>query len=117
MVTISKKDFVKYLKQIQKGLKKREKFDNAMAEFNTSFFVSNLGDEWLDTATELLELAVGDKDDGHGTMISWFLYEDVEKTIFFSPHSKYNNTDQEIAVDVSTPGKLCDYFVKYGGDD
>ena len=42
MVTISKNDFVKYLKQIQKGLKRREKFDDAMAEFNTSFFVSNL---------------------------------------------------------------------------
>ena len=32
MVTISKKDFVKYLKQIQKGLKRREKFDDAMAK-------------------------------------------------------------------------------------
>lgn len=117
MVTISKKDFVKYLKQIQKGLKRREKFDDAMAEFNTSFFVSNLGDEWLDAATELLELAVGDKDDGHGTMISWFLYEDVEKKVFFAPHTRYNNTDKEIAVDVSTPERLYNYFVKYGGDE
>lgn len=114
MVTISKELFVTSLNKIKEGLDKRHEFDDLMEKFSDSFFVSTLGEEWLTTATELLSFAVGDKDDGHGTMLEWFLYEDVEKKIFLTPNSKYNTTDKEIEIDVSTPELLYDYFLKYG---
>lgn len=114
MVTISKELFVNSLNKIQEGLDKRHEFDDLMEKFSDSYYVSTLGEEWLTVATELLCNAVGDKDEGHGTMIDWFLYEDVDKKIFLSPNSKYNQTNKEIEIDVSTPELLYDYFVKYG---
>ena len=40
-------EFVNYINLIEKGLEQRRKFDKAMTEFNTSFFVSNIGEDWL----------------------------------------------------------------------
>lgn len=113
-IKISKEDFVANLLLIQKGLEKSENFDKAMSDFTDSYFVNSIGVDWLTASTNLLSLSVGDTDDGHGTMIEWFLYEDVDKKIYLSPNSKYNKTDKEIEIDVSTPELLYDYFVKYG---
>lgn len=117
MVTISKELFVKSLTNIQKGLERSQTFDSAMEQFSDSYFMCNVGAEWLETAIELLCVAVNDKDDGYGTMIEWFLYEDVEKKVYFDPHTKYNDTDEELVVDLSTPELLYDYFAKYGDND
>lgn len=106
MVTISKELFVKSIKQIQQGIQERNKFDEAMSKINSSYFVSTIGNDWLYTAIELLCNSVGDKSDEFGTVIEWFLFEGAKKEIII---------DQNTVIDVSTPEKLYDYFVLYGG--
>ena len=117
MITISKEKFVKALTNIEKGLDERHEFSTAMEKFSDSYYVCNLCDAWLNTAISLLEDAVGDKESEYSSMISWYLFEMVDKKIYLSPHSKYNDTDKEIEIDVSTPEALYDYFVKYGDND
>ena len=82
MVSISKEKFVEALTNIEKGIEKRDKFNDAIEQFCDSYVVLNIGEEWLNTALSLLEEAVGDKDNGYGTMISWYLFEGVEKKIY-----------------------------------
>lgn len=117
MITISKEKFVESLNNIQKGLDERHEFSTAMEKFSDSYYVCNLCDVWLNTAISLLEEAVGDKEDAYGSMIGWYLFEMTDKVIYLSPNSKYNDTDKEVEVDVSTPELLYDYFVKYGDND
>ena len=114
MVLISKEDFVNAITDIQEELKRREEFDEAIGKINDSFFVCTIGEKWLNLSLKLLSAAVGDKGDKYGTMLEWYLFEDVDKQVSFSPNSKYNPSNEELVVDCSTPERLYDYFVKYG---
>lgn len=113
MLKITKEQFVKAIDAIQKGLQRRCDFDNAMQKINTSFFVSDIGNEWLHTAIELLEVAVGDKDYGYGTTISWYLFEKVEKVITIREDNG-KVLESPVVMDCSTPEALYDYFERYG---
>lgn len=117
MMKISKELFVKTMNEIQEGLKEKEEFNNAMEKFTDTFYSSTIGSKWLEALTNLLSDLVGDRDDGYGTMIDWFLFENVEKKIYFKAKSKFNDTDEEIEIDVSTPELLYDYFEKYCNND
>ena len=97
---------MKSINNIQNGIKERNEFDKAMVKINSSYFVSTIGNDWLYTAIELLCHSVGDKSDEFGTIIEWFLFESVEKKI---------TVNKNTVIDVSTPEKLYDYFVLYGG--
>ena len=85
---------LKSLNDIQKGLKKRTELGKALEKFCDSYVVLNIGNEWLNTALHLLEQAVGDEEGEYGSMISWWLYESVDKKIYISPNSKLNNTEK-----------------------
>ena len=115
MLAISKEKFVNALNSIQKGLCKREEFNNALDKTGDGFFVCTIGEDWLTTLLDLLSELVGDKNYGYGTTLEWFLFEDVKKEIIISPNSPLNNSDEKIIVDCSTPELLYDYFDKYGG--
>jgi hypothetical protein len=117
MVKISKELFVEMIEEIQKGLNKKEEFNDAMEKFTSTYFASTVGNEWLEALLKLLADNVGDKDDGYGTMIEWFIYEDVEKKVYLAPNSKFNSSNQELEIDVSTPELLYDYFVMFGEND
>lgn len=106
---IRRKQFVSILESIQKGLEKRDKFSSAMEEISDSYFVCELGNEWLNASIMLLEKAVEDKNE----TISWWLLEDVEKVIYIPPGHPDNPQGQEIPVQVDTPDRLYSYFQQY----
>ena len=100
---LSEFEFVYYINLIQDGLNQRRKFDEAMSEFNTSFFVSNIGEDWLKGLIMLLETVMDDKPGKNGSYISWWLFESniVDKKIIITDNFG-NNTE----IDVSTPELL-----------
>ena len=113
-LNISKEEFVNALNNIQKGIKQQKEFNDAMEKFSDGFFVSTIGNDFLNTAIKLLEIAVGDEDVPHiGSTISWWLFEDVDKIISITPLSKHNKTDKDIEVDCTTPEQLYEYFQKW----
>lgn len=106
---IGRKQFVNILESIQKGLEKRDKFSDAMEEISDSYFVCELGNEWLHSTIVLLEKAVKDKSE----TISWWLWEDVEKVIYIPPEHPDNPFGKELKVKVDTPDRLYSYFKQY----
>jgi hypothetical protein len=111
---ISKEEFVNALNNIQKGLKEQKEFNDAMGKFSDGFFVSTIGNDFLNTAIRLLEIAVDDEDIPQvGSTISWWLFENVDKVITITPSSKHNKTNKDIEVDCTTPEQLYDYFQKW----
>lgn len=111
---ISKEEFVKALNDIKKGLERRDKFNDAIEDATDTFFICNIGDEFLNTAIHLLEIAVNDKEIPQvGTTISWWLFENVEKKITISEISPLNTQNEPIVVDCTTPEQLYDYFLNW----
>ena len=102
-------EFVYYINLIQNGLNQRDKFDRAMSEFNTSFFVSNIGEDWLNGLIMLLETVMDDKPGKNGSYISWWLFESniVGKKLIVTDEK---GEDSEIAV--STPELLYKWLVE-----
>lgn len=106
---LSESEFVNYINLIEKGLQQRDKFDKAMTEFNTSFFVSNIGEDWLNGLIMLLETVMDDKPGKNGSYISWWLFESniVDKKLIITDE---NGDDSE--VDLSTPELLYKWLVE-----
>lgn len=106
---LSEFEFVYYINLIQDGLNQRRKFDRAMSEFNTSFFVSNIGEDWLKGLIMLLETVMDDKPGKNGSYISWWLFESntVDKKLIITDE---NNNDSEL--DVSTPELLYKWLIR-----
>lgn len=110
MIKASKKLFVTSLKAIQEGLERREKLDKAFSEACDSFFVCNVGEEWLNQLITILEYLMEDfPDKKYGSMISWWLFENVDKKIW------WEESDQKIERDLTTPEALYDYLVEKAG--
>ena len=93
---LNQRDFVSFIRAIKKEDKRLEKLGKNLG---------TLGDGWIVVDNPLtysivsfLERAMGDKFD----IISWWLWEDVEKIIY----------DNNKKIDVSTPQKLYKYLVK-----
>lgn len=106
---LSESEFVNYINLIEKGLEQRNKFDKAMSEFNTSFFVSNIGEDWLNGLITLLETVMDDKPGKNGSYINWWLFESniVDKKLIITDE---NGDDSE--VDLSTPELLYKWLVE-----
>lgn len=106
---LSEFEFVYYINLIQNGLNQRRKFDEAMSEFNTSFFVSNIGEDWLKGLIMLLETVMDDEPGKNGSYISWWLFESntVDKKLIITDE---NNNNSEL--DVSTPELLYKWLVE-----
>ena len=105
---LSESEFVNYINLIEKGLEQRDKFDKAMSEFNTSFFVSNIGEDWLNGLINLLETVMDDRPGKNGSYISWWLFESniVDKKLIVT-----NEDGDDSEVDVSTPELLYKWLV------
>ena len=112
MVKISEELFVDTVEAIKKGLAERDEFDKAMTKFSDGFFISNIGNTWLDTLLILLEDAVGDERHvKYGSVLEWWLYETkVEKVLYLSPEHQKNPTNEEFTIQVETPQQLYRYF-------
>lgn len=102
---LSKYELVHYINLIQSGLEQRRRFDKAMTEFNTSFFVSNIGEDWLKGLIMLLETVMKDPPGKNGSYIDWWLF-DNNRTLIITGE---DGNDTEL--DVSTPEALYNYLV------
>lgn len=104
---LSEFEFVYYINLIQDGLQQRRKFDAAMSEFNTSFFVSNIGEDWLKGLVMLLETVMSDEPGKNGSYISWWLFNSdiVDKIITITEE---DGTSYEIPV--KTPHQLYKFL-------
>ena len=104
---LSEYEFITALDYITKGLEQRDKFDKAMSEFNTSFYVTNIGDDWLTGLIFLLEIAMNDPPGKNGSYISWWLFESniVDKKLIVT-----DNVGNDMEIDVSTPELLYKYL-------
>ena len=99
---LSEFEFVYYINKIQDGLRQRRNFDKAMTEFNTSFFVSNIGEDWLNGFINLLETVMDDKPGKNGSYISWWLFDgrtDRQLTLT-------DKNGDSTSIDLSTPELL-----------
>lgn len=115
MVKISRELFVETLAAIKKGLEQRDQIDKALSQFSDSYVITNIGDDWLHALTNLLENVVDDNPQmKYGTMIEWWLYENiVPKVIYLQPHHPKNTTGEELEIPVETPEQLYEYFLLY----
>ena len=99
---LSESEFVNYINLIEKGLEQRRKFDKAMTEFNTSFFVSNIGEDWLNGLVALLETVMDDKPGKYGSYISWWLFDNRTNRRLILADENEGST----SIDLSTPELL-----------
>lgn len=110
MKILSKELFVETLKAIKTGYERRNKFESAITEFNDAYFICNIGDEWLNQLVLLLEQLMNDENNPkYGTTISWWLWEDVDKKIWWEVDG------QKFEKDLTTPEALYDYLVEKAG--
>lgn len=114
-VKISRELFVETLEAIKKGLEQRNQVDKAFSQFSDSYFISNIGNDWLDALTKLLEDAVGDEvSPKYGSTITWWLYEDITpKVIYLQSEHPKNTTGEELEIPVETSEQLYEYFLIY----
>ena len=111
MIDISEELFVETLEAIKKGIEERNEFNETIEKFSDGFVVFTLGDAWLNALIKLLETIVDDVDDKvFGSVLSWWLFEDVDKVIYLPPDHPSNPTAVEFAVSVATPQELYRYY-------
>lgn len=105
MIKLDKDTFVSCINAIQVGLEKRNKFDDAIAAFSESYFICNVGDEWLNSLLGLLEKLMDDlPSKKYSSVIQWWLWED--KTLLIE------EDDKTIERVLATPELLYDYLVE-----
>ena len=114
MVKISEELFVSTIKAIVTGLDEHCEFDKMMYKFSDGYFVSNIGNTWLNALIRLLEELVEDEvTPTYGSTISWWLFDTSEKIIYISPEHPKNTTGNELTICVETPEQLYNYFALY----
>lgn len=105
---LSEFEFVYYINKIQDGLRQKRKFDEAMTEFNTSFFVSNIGEDWLNVSLLLLETIMNDKPGKNGSYISWWLFDGrTDRQLILT-----DENGDSTSIDLSTPELLYKWLVE-----
>lgn len=99
--------FIETLDAIRAGLARRYDFGQALSATCDSWFVCNLGDEWLRQLIKLLEYSMDDHPTTkYDSIIGWWLFDNGEKKIWWEEVGK------TIEQDLSTPGALYDYLVE-----
>jgi hypothetical protein len=107
---ISKECFLKTITGIKEGLEQRDKFDKTMSEFTSTWFVSELGESWLNSILDLLEEIFNDHPTPkYDSMIRWWLFGRADKKIWWEEDGK------TVEKDLSTPEALYDYLVEKAG--
>ena len=95
---MTKELFVKRLQLIQNFRSQQETIGKFMEKFIDGWAIVTFGDYLIDEIIEMIieAMKIEDKE-----LISWWLYEDVEKIIYFN----------KAEIDVGTPEKLYDYII------
>ena len=98
---ISKKTFVEVLKLIKEQSKVYEKVNDALELISDSYVMVGTKDKNLDALLMVLSEVFDDKENG---WISWWLWEDVEKYVY------YENPKRKKSV--KTTEKLYDFLIE-----
>lgn len=110
MKPLNKELFVQTLKVIKEGYERRNKFNDAISDICSSWFVCNVGEEWLKQLITLLEYLMEDEPSSKSSsIIDWWLFEKVDKKIWWEENG------QKIERDLTTPEALYDYLVEEAG--
>ena len=102
---ISKKEFVKIMRLIQNFHSEQDTISAFIKKITHDFIVVDIGDCLIDTIINLLNMNMGIQDT---ELLDWWLYEDVNKMIWF---------DDGTQVEVETPEQLYDYIIRYESDN
>lgn len=93
---ISKKNFVRIIKNIQEQHKIDLEISDALQKVCGSYVIFNTENLIYNSLHQLLEEVFNDED-----YIGWWLYENVDKKIYI---------DEEV-IDVSTPERFYDFLI------
>ena len=97
---ISREEFTKIMQLIQNFMSEQDTLSALIEKLTDGYCVVSFGDYLIDKIIDLLNLNMGIKDKD---LIYWWLYEDVNKIIYFSDRHVY----------VETLDQLYDYIIKY----
>lgn len=100
---ISKEDYCNMVKQIQSYNKEIYEFSECMQKFSNTYYLSTIGSNLCSALVELLSKLTNDYcgNTYNDTLLSWWLYEDVEKKIY---------NDDNSFIDVTNIEDLYDYL-------
>ena len=75
--------------------------------FSESWYICNIGEEWLNQLIKVLEHNMDDHPSKkYDSMIGWWLFEDTDKIIW------WEKDGQKFEKDLTTPEALYDYLVE-----
>lgn len=97
---ISREEFIKTIQLIQNFHSEQDTISTLMEKITDGYCVVSFGNYLIDKVIDLLNLNTGVKDKD---LISWWLYEEVDKIIWVC--------DEEIKVE--TLDQLYNYIIKY----
>lgn len=104
---VSKELFIETLEVIKTGLERRNTFDQALGDVSDSWFVCNIGDEWLKQLVKMLEYSMDDHPTPkYDSIIGWWLFDRGEKKIWWEESGK------TIEKDLTSSDALYDYLVE-----
>ena len=105
-IKISKIDFINLITKMQERDKKISKVADGLEELIDGYACININSEVDAAIISLLETLTGDTDE----IISWWLYEDVEKNITITNQSSVNCTNEDVLVNIETIDDLYEYL-------
>lgn len=98
---IKKETFVHAIETIKKQDELTDKLNELYCQLNPGFYAMSFNGLLLEAILSILEETMEDI----GSAISWWLYEDVDRTV------SWDEDGQEVSVTLSTPEDLYDYLV------
>lgn len=98
---IKKDTFVHAINAIRKQDELTSKLNELYCQLNPGHYAMSFDGLLLESILSILEETMEDI----GSAISWWLYEDVEKTI------SWKENGHEVSITVSTPEELYDYLI------
>lgn len=99
---LSKEVFCRAIKNIKEQQARTSEFNDALDKICDGFPVFDVNNLYLESLLEVLKESMNDIDD----YISWWLYEDVEKTVWVTKDNK------TITYNLNTPEDLYDFLTK-----
>ena len=112
---ITKKEFYKFISSYQEFYNGLERFERAITgkKFTCNLFET----DWGDAVGRMLDAFLESHFTEHGIdLITWWLFEDVDKIIYQKLDPDLFNGETEVEYDVNTFDNLWNYMIKYEKD-
>lgn len=107
---ITKEQFIKAMSQIQNLHSQQDTLNKLINKLTDGFSVVDIGNYVVEELIKMISINLEIKDEG---LLSWWLYEDVEKIIYDTKLNKNTNLYEQIEIKVETLDELWDYIQNY----